>query len=362
MIESLIQKNKAEKSKNQKLLEDLQKGVEVDLKEFFEDLSEQKSETRKVLRKFEFEMGDIQSQIKRIMTSPPVKYYDHQFDEPVSLIKQWRDYTVKYDQPIPFVAVEEHLSEGTLRDKIINFDINKFEQYWDENNQRTLINIKKNESPVSNFEVAYTSATKGNKAKKVLALIAAGAAAGALGFFGLSPLALPIGAAAGFVMGQSYNCTGVISFYVRYQDKEEETIKDMKNDITDLQALISEKQAEFEKIDRNLTESGKNALYSSISICDDNIDKLEEILNFVIRITEIWNTQNEESETFKSMNEELEAYYNITKMLYSPPVKNESVNNYIAFYNRLLNASEDKDNITSIKIINEYKVRNISKS
>lgn len=361
-IELLIQKNKEERNKNQKLLEDLQKGVEVDLKDLLADLTEQKDETRKALRKLESDMMKLQNQKKRILTAPPIKYYDDPFDEPVSFFKQWRDHVVKYNLPIPFVAVEEHLDEGTLRDKIINFDIDKFTEYWDEDNHRTLLKIKEKEEPVEDFEVAYTSATKGKKAQKVLAVIAAGAAGAALSFFGLTALALPVGAAAGLAMGKSYNCTGVISFYVRYQDKESAVVKDLENSISHLQKLISEKQAEFEKIDSNLTESGKNALSSSISNYDDNIGKLEEINNFVKRVTEIWDSQNEQSETFKSMREELEAYNDISKMLYSPPIQNESVNNYLTYYNRLINASKDEEDVTSIKVINEYQVRNISNS
>ena len=137
---------------------------------------------------------------------------------------------------------------------------------------------------------------------------------------------------------------------------------DLENSISHLQKLISEKQAEFEKIDSNLTESGKNALSSVISNYDDNIGKLEEINNFVKRVTEIWDSQNEQSETFKSMREELEAYNDISKMLYSPPIQNESVNNYLNYYNRLINASKDEEDVTSIKVINEYQVRNISNS
>lgn len=361
-IELLIQKNKEERNKNQKKLEDLQKGVEVDLKDLLADLTEQKDETRKVLRKFESDMMKLQNQKKRILTAPPIKYYDHPFDEPASFVKQWRDYVVKYNLPIPFVAVEEHLDEGTIRDKIINFDIDKFTEYWDEDNHRTLISINEKEEPVEDFEVTYTSATKGKKAQKVIAAIAAGTAVVAISFFGLAPLAFPVGAAAGLAMGKSYNCTGVISFYVRYQDKESAVVKDLENSISHLQKLISEKQAEFEKIDSNLTESGKNALSSLISNYDDNIGKLEEINNFVKRVTEIWDSQNEQSETFKSMREELEAYNDISKMLYSPPIQNESVNNYLNYYNRLINASKDEEDVTSIKVINEYQVRNISNS
>ena len=79
-IELLIQKNKEERNKNQKKLEDLQKGIEVNLKDLLADLTEQKDETRKVLRKFESDMMKLQNQKKRILTAPPIKFFTHRFE------------------------------------------------------------------------------------------------------------------------------------------------------------------------------------------------------------------------------------------------------------------------------------------
>lgn len=358
LIDELLNRNRDEKEHNERLLENLNNGIEIDISDSLNNFKSRKNQKLNDRQKLQNDLEIVKNKIKKIKHAPPVKYVDYPFDEPVGFFKFWRNHEVKYNENLPFVGVEENLAQGTFRDKIINFNISRFQEYWDSENQRTLLKIDDDDNPVYNFKVKYTSASKGRKASTALAYIGGAVASGILGFFGLVPLCLPLGAAIGLAT-KKRNCTGIVSFYVRYQDKESNVLQRLQKDSENLVKLLDENKTDLDKIDSELNQGQKQILTANIEQIRKNIEVLEDIRAFVQRILDIWNLRTNEQGSFHSMLEELTTYNEIALMLYPPPVNNESVYNYSRFFERLTTATQVTRNITAARVINEFRTRTI---
>ena len=147
---------------------------------------------------------------------------------------------------------------------------------------------------------------------------------------------------------------GTVSFYVRYQDKEKESLDKLKNDKSNIDELLSTRKEELKQVSLVITENLKEILTNNINNSENNLRKLDEILNFVQNITERWNARNEEDEVFSTVRDQFSAYNEISKMLYSSSAQNESVRDFENLFERLNNTTSESDDITCIQLINSY--------
>lgn len=205
----------------------------------------------------------------------------------------------------------------------------------------------------------YSSANTEGKARIIGTYILNGVVGGILGYFNMAPLVIPAVKVISKLAGNTYPCIGVVTFYVRYQDKEKESLDKLKNDKSNIDELLSTRKEELKQVSLVITENVKEILTNNINNSENNLRKLDEILNFVQNITERWNARNEEDEVFSTVRDQFSAYNEISKMLYSSSAQNESVRDFENLFERLNNTTSESDDITCIQLINSYNVKNI---
>ena len=126
-----------------------------------------------------------------------------------------------------------------------------------------------------------------------------------------------------------------------------------------IENLRSARQEELKKVDLNIKENTKEILSGNIDDIQNRIQKLNDILDFVQRITEKWNARNEEDEIFTTVRDQFSAYNEISKMLYPSSVHNESVRHFMNLFDRLDNITTETDNISFIQLIRSYNIKDI---
>ncbi|KAK8837123.1 hypothetical protein M9Y10_037178 [Tritrichomonas musculus] len=352
-LENEIKKMKKYKT----LLSDLENGNDVDLSEFIQDLYEQQQSNKEMIVDLTEQISKIRDDIDRIMNSEPVNYRDFPFYEPLGFFYKWRTSIVRYNDEIPFVRIDENLGVGTFREKFIDFDQNKFIEYYIDN-QSTILKLKETEEPVSSLEIKYTSATNELKAKIIGQQVVAGITGAVIGALELYPLIPVLGTVLGVISSKDLApCEGMVSFYVRYQDKEKNYLNKLFSDKEKLKKMLSKTK----KINENIVDKGRKNLTESIAQLDKNTTKLDEILNHTNNTLKKWNSRNDnEKAIFHTLYDELLAYNMISQMLYPNCYNNESVRNYEICFQRLIKGIQEITDTTANDIIKEFKLRNIN--
>ena len=127
LVERKIEEQQRELERNQALLTNVNNGIEVDLEEIAQELKNREIELNNLISELEQNKIRINQDIDRIFNADPVDIRDYPFNEPLGFFKHWRTKVIKYDEPIPFVGIDQNLNEGTFCQKLINFDPSKFD-------------------------------------------------------------------------------------------------------------------------------------------------------------------------------------------------------------------------------------------
>lgn len=346
--------------KNQHLLSQINEGVDVDVSEISEvskDLKNQCDQIEKIIEELKSRKDDNDKSIERIRKEKPINYVTYQINEQLGTFEFWTSTKLYYHESLPYVCVDEKLGKGTFAKERINFPTSRFKQTQLEDN-RIFFDLIDKENPVNKFEVLYSTGTTVKKVRVAAGGIAAISGI-VLGFLGNLELTGTIGGFLKPIVGESYPCTGSVSFFVRYQDKEKSTLNKLNDDKHKLDEIISQKQNEYSQITKALEEDSRNKLTESINQLQINLKEMKEIEHFVHIILEKWNSVDSSNEVFKTVNDEFNAYYQISKMLFSDNIPNESVMNFQKAYDELIKTSPEQDDITSNNIINKYHTRYI---
>lgn len=360
LIEKILIENRNKLLRYRTMVSNIDKGIKNDLSELDKDLEEQKKMKIQLIANLSKSGRETDDEIQHILDAEPVKYQDYPFNEKLGFFKFWKTHVIKYDKTIPFVRVEEILCPGTIRDSIINFESNKFDESNIDNDIK-IMTLKKDENPVSNFEIKYTSASTTTKAKIL------GAYAGfLLGTLLITATNLEVlqsslnAATTVYVLKQANHCQGVVSFYVRYQDKEADYLEQLRHKKEHIKEMLLKAENENNKF----INDGRQILTNNIAQLESNIQNLENILKNVKSIYEKWKTIKE-NDVFHTLDEEFTAYSQIADLLYPNPINNERIKRFNANISKLnlqksKNGTINESGISINDIINEYNLQKVN--
>ncbi|KAK8835510.1 hypothetical protein M9Y10_044352 [Tritrichomonas musculus] len=244
---------------------------------------------------------------------------------------------------------------GTIREKLINFDSSKYRESK-ENDGTTVFEIRDQNNPTFNFEASYSSMTLTQKIKTSIIVPSSFLVSMNQDKF---LLALPLGMLLRYFLPESNNCSGVVTIFARYQDIEKEALENNKNEKRYLEQKIIEEKNELKRINKSMKEDTKKLLINHNEELIRNIKELQIITKFV---RETLSKLNEkcENETITNLNDKLAFYYQICCILYDESEQKESILNFRKVYEIMKNAKPKDQNINTIEIIDEFKLKNVN--
>ena len=359
LIEQLREKALIQVEKNLDLVSLIEEGYEISqdeqrIKEIEEIFYNRKNEIIGLIHEHSAKLETMKNKIQGIIDHEPVIHRRYYFDEPDLPFLLWRNHTVKYDDTVPIDSIYENLCPGTVRSKLINFDLSKYDQFNEDGVD--IFKIKDNKNADSNFEVSYSSmSTK----QKIVAATAVSMSVLTTFLAYKNQLDLPIGFGLSSFLPECKICKGVILILVRYQDKEKEILENDLKFTKELEEKLEKEKKELKEIEEDIKNDKIRLISKHNEDIIKNIDELENIANFVNDKVSSLKAKDGD-EFYNNLEEKLNMYYQICNMLYDESDQNESINSFINAYYMMKNSKPENPNITIVDMIDQYKLRNMS--
>lgn len=359
LIEQLREKALIQVYKNMDLVSLIEDGYEIsqdeqrtnEIQEIFND---SKNKIKDLIHDHSAMLETMKNKIQRIIDHEPVINRRYYFDEPHLPFLLWRNHTVIYDDTVPIHSIYENLCPGTVRSKLINFDLSKYDQF--NKDGVDIFQIKDHTNADNNFEVSYSSMST---SQKIVATAAISISALTTFLAFKNQLDLPIGFGLSSFLPDCKICKGVILILVRYQDKEKATLENDQKFTKELEEQLEKEKKELKEIEECIKNDKIRLISKHNEDIIKNIEELEDISNFVNdKVSSLKAKDGDES--FNNLEEKLNMYYQICNMLYDESDQNESINSFINAYYMMKNSKPENPNITVVDMIDQYKLRNMS--